>query len=314
MSELVSAENVRSFYRGLWASEHDAPAPGFLADGEPLPPFLCRSLAFGDPAFADDCSWADAMTGSPDGVVRRVGAGEGRKGLCWGVSGISPLLHDYVPIAGHSVMGYSEARARVLEGALTLLGDLGDNYLDTVCDFIGLVLWLDYDRRGGTAEGLIASSFPGLPHCVVATDSAAQAIIPNEGLQGLSPWALAESLYHESLHQVLSATVLQDEIFVESFDAASAPKIRAEWRNADWPLDRGLHALFVYAGLSRMRQRLMALDRLEGSERETLSRAHSESSHIAGLLADQMDRHRAVFTAQGDRLLTEIRTEMAGRV
>jgi hypothetical protein len=314
MSELASADSVRSFYRELWASEHDAPAPAFLADGEPLPPFLCRSLAFGDPAFADDCSWAEAMTGSSDGIVRQIGAGPGRKGLAWGVSGISPSLHDYVPIAGHSVTGYSEARAKVLEGALMLLGDLSDNYLDTVCDFIGLVLWLEYDPRKGDAEQLIASSFPGLPHCVVATDSAAQAIIPNDGLQGLSPWALAESLYHESLHQVLSATVLQDEIFVESFNAASAPKIRAEWRNADWPLDRGLHALFVYAGLSRMRRKLMALDRLDGAERETLSRAHSESSHIAGLLAAQMDRHRAVFTAQGDRLLVEIQADLSMQV
>jgi hypothetical protein len=313
MSELVSAESVRSFYRDLWVSEHDAPAPAFLADGEPLPPFLCRSLAFGDPSFRDDCSRAEAMTGSPDGIVRRMGARPGRKGLAWGVSGISPSLHDYVPIAGHSVTGYSESRARVIEEALALLGDLGGGYLDTVCDFVGLVLWLEYDPRAGT-EQLIASSFPGLPHCVVATDSAAQAIIPNDELQGLNAWALAESLYHESLHQVLSATVLQDEIFVESFNAASAPKVRAEWRNADWPLDRGLHALFVYAGLSRMRRQLMTLDRLDGAERETLSRAHSESSHIAGLLAAQIDRHRAVFTDQGDRLLTEIRAEMAAEV
>ena len=311
MSELASAESVRSFYRDLWVSVHDGPAPGFLADGEPLPPFLCRSLAFGDPSFPDDCSWAEAMTGSSDGMVRRIGAGLERKGLSWGVSGISPSLHDYVPIAGHSVTGYSESRGRLFEEALALIGDLGGSYLDTVCDFIGVVLWLEFDPQGGTAEQLIASSFPGLPHCVVVTDSAAQAIIPNEGLQSLNAWALAESLYHESLHQVLSATVLQDEIFVDSFNAAMGPKIRAEWRKADWPLDRGFHALFVYAGLSRMRRQLLALDRLDGAERETLARAHSQSSEIAGLLAAQMDRHRAVFTEQGGRLLTEIQTDLS---
>jgi hypothetical protein len=304
MSELVSAQSVRAFYRDLWASVHDAPAPDFLADGEPLPPFLCRSLAFDDPSFPADCSWAAAMTGSPDGVVRRIGQGQAR--LQWGVSGISPSLHDYIPIAGHVLVGYSDVRNRLLREALDFISELGDPYLDMVRDFIGLVLWLETDPQTGGAETLIASSFPGLPHCVVITDHATRTIAPSDTLPAPSPWALAESLYHESLHQVLSATILQDEIFVESFQAAAGPTIHAEWRNQDWPLDRSLHAMFVYAGLTQMRQRLLALGNLDGPEYEALARALSESSRAANLLGAKLDRHRGILTDQGNRLLSEL--------
>jgi hypothetical protein len=306
MAALVSAESVREFYRELWGSVHQGPDPGFFASDKPLPPFLCRSLAFGTPALPDDCSWIVAMTGSSEGVVERIDAGKGTAGLYWGVAGISPQLHDYASIAGHSVMGFSAERKAVLEKALALIAGLGGSFLDTVCDYTGLVLWLDTPPGGSGAYHIISSSFPGLPHCVVMTDRAAMGVLPDETFRSFSAWALAESLYHESLHQLLSATILQEEIFVDSFRADAAPTVHVAWRNADWSLDRSLHALFVYANISRMRLRLQALDMLDGTERDILARVQPHSIDAAKRLGEGLDRHRNVFTDRGNRLLTEM--------
>lgn len=310
MAALVSARSVSAFYRELWASVHEAPAPVFLADNSPLPPFLCRSLAFGSPSLPDDCSWLVAMTGSPDGELLQISTASGDVGFHWGVANIAPTLYDYAAIDGHSVIGFSSEHKTLFEEALALIGDLGGTYLDTVRDFIGLVLWLEADPTRTDVVKIISSSFPTLPHCVVVTDSAAKGVLPNEKFEAFSAWAMAESLYHESLHQVLSATILQDEIFVDSFHAAAGPTIHAEWRNADWPLDRSLHALFVYANITRMRRRLLDLDRFGGSERDILTRVHDESASATALLGGGLEAHRAIFTEPGNRLLSELQNTL----
>ncbi len=306
MAALVSAESVSEFYRELWCSVHLGPAPDWLASGKPLPPFLCRSLAFGTPTLPDDCSWIVAMTGSSEGVMERIDAGKGALGLHWGVAGISPQLYDYAAIAEHSVMGFSAERKELFEEALSLIGGLGESFLDTVCEYTGLVLWLKAPPERVDTDPIISSSFPGLPHCVVMTDRAAMGVIPDERFRSFSAWALAESLYHESLHQVLSATILQDEIFVDTFNASAGPTIHAGWRNADWSLDRSLHALFVYANISRMRLRLLDLDMFDGAERDTLVRVQAKSIDAAKRLGADLDRHRTIFTDRGSRLLTEL--------
>jgi len=306
MTALASAQSVREFYRELWVSVHNAPASELLADDKPLPPFLCRSLAFGTPALPGDCSWVVAMTGSPDGVLHRIETGKKDFGLHWGVDGVSQQLHNYASIEGHSVVGFSASRKELLEEALALVADLGGAFLDTVCNFIGMVVWLKSDHERANKISLTSSSFPGLPHCVVVTDRAAMGVLPNERFSAFSAWALAESLYHESLHQVLSATILKDEIFVDTFYAATGPTIHVDWRNADWPLDRALHAMFVYANIFKMRQRLLDLDRFNGAERDTVMRVQAESGDAAMRLGAGLDRHRAVFTESGNRLLTEL--------
>ena len=251
------------------------------------------------------------MTGSPEGVVERIDAGKGEAGLYWGVAGISPRLYDYASIAEHSVMGFSVERKELFEEALSLLGELGGTFLDTVCGYTGLVLWLEPPPQRIDTDPIIASSFPGLPHCVVVTDRAAMGVLPDERFQSFSAWALAESLYHESLHQVLSATILQEEIFVDTFHAASGPTVHAAWRNADWTLDRSLHALFVYANISRMRLRLLDLDMLDGGERDILVRVRPQSIDAAKLLGEGLDPHRSAFTDRDNRLLTEIQTSLS---
>ena len=305
MTALVSAQSVREFYRELWVSVHKAPAPDLLANDRPLPPFLCRSLAFGTPSLPIDCGGPLALTGMRDGIVQRIEAGAGFA-LHWGTSGISPQLYDYAAIAGHSVTGFSKDRMALLEDALALLNDVGETFVASVCSFIGMMVWLEFDDQDTGESALVASSFPRLPHCVVVTDRAATAVLPNHHLGSFSAWALAESLYHESLHQVLSATILQEEVFVEEFTADEAATIHAAWRNADWTLDRSLHALFVYAGISSMRRRLLDLNKTDGIDRTVLARVQKESALAATHLGAALDRHRSIFTPPGNQLLTEL--------
>ena len=116
---LATAASARHFYHDLWRLENGAEPPPHLNSGEPLPPFLCRRLAFGDPVVDLDCGWAEAMAGETQSTVEVIDVG-GRRLHCCSI-GLSPSVFEILPIDGHRVVQLTCQRRDALERALTQL-------------------------------------------------------------------------------------------------------------------------------------------------------------------------------------------------
>jgi len=302
MEMLATSSSTRQFYQGLWRLESDAEVPLYLRGGNPLPPFLCRRLAFGDPVIGLDCDWAEAMAGNAQSAVETIDAGGHRLHCC--SSGISPRLFEILPIDGHRAAALTPHRIDALSRALNQLAAVGDSSLsiDIVSDFTGMLLWVASDRP----DGLTSSSFPQLPHLSLITDHVMRILLPNTLTGSDSIWALAEDLVHEALHQQLSATIIEHDVFTDDYDAVSGPRIKIYWRDETWTLDRAVHALHVYSGVVRLRREALQGSVLSEQDRRHVEQALPEAQDAMAFLRDAVPKHARYFTDDGRALLNEI--------
>jgi len=298
---LATATSARRFYQGLWRLETDAEPPFYLNGGNPLPPFLCRRLAFGDPVVDLDCEWAEAMTGEAAATVDVIEAG-GRRLHCCSI-GISPKMFEILPVDGHRAVALSGRRQDSLNRALMQLSALDDSAyaIDIVADFIGVLLWATSD-----GPGITSSSFPQLPHLTMITDQVLRILLPNTLTESDSTWALAEDLVHEALHQQLSVTLLEHDVFTGDYDAATGPRLNIYWRDETWTLDRALHALHVYNGLVRLRRGVLRGSVLSSGDCRLVEQALPEAQSAVAFLRDALPQHSHFFTDDGRELLSMI--------
>jgi len=280
----------------------DASPPSYLSAEAPLPPFLCRALAFADPAHPEPWTWTEAMTGSAAGVVRKVGSRG--PGVHWGTANVSPLVFTVLPLPGYRIAAATERREALLASALDVLAGLADPVIDSVRAYLGLVVWLE--PSAPDAPPITSSSFPALPHCGFLTDGAACQLAPDTVLREDRPWALAENLYHESLHQELSATILQEDVFSDAFAAGSAPRIRVPWRRTEWELDRVLHAVYVYSRLLPLRRHHLRRSDLAPADVRGLSEAFQKGAAALAHLSHALKEAGPYLTRTGEELMAEI--------
>ena len=302
MGVLVTARQIADFYRELWVECYSTPPPDYLRHDTAFPPFLCRSLAYGDPELPRDCPRLTALTGRPDGESLRVEAGP----LCleWGTVVADSFLRDRLNLVGHRMAAHSPPRETWLRSAAELLSALSSPAAECVNSFIGLIVWLDVDANA--PEPITSSSFPAVPHLTAMTDKSSRELLPDSYLPEASAWVLAEDLYHESLHQWLSATMMIHDIFVENYIAAEGPLIEIPWRNSRWPVDRSLHSLFVYSHLVQLRICHLHEADVSFAEREAVVSALPAAIDAIRQLIPQLESERSCYTPLGQQLLDEI--------
>ena len=245
------------------------------------------------------------MTGSPVGVLRRIEVGG--HGLYWGMGDISSLVFTVLPLEGHRLARPVERHEQFLAHALRLLNGLDGPFSESVHDYLSMLIWLEESEA--SVESFTSSSFPALPHCAFMTDKALRDIPPDTILPEDSPWALAENLYHESLHQQLSATILQEDILSDAYDARSAPKISVPWRSTDWEIDRAFHALYVYSRLLPMREQYARSRDLDPLAAFYIAEAIQKGRAALRYLAEALRAFDCCFTDTGKGLVTQIVSE-----
>ena len=245
------------------------------------------------------------MTGSPKGVLRRIEVGG--HGLYWGTTDISSLVFAVLPLEGHRFARPVERHEKFLVNALRLLNGLDGPFSESVHAYLSILIWLEESEA--SVESLTCSSFPALPHCSFITDKALRHILPDTILPEDSPWALAENLYHESLHQQLSATILQEDILSDAYDARSAPRISVPWRNSEWEIDRVFHALYVYSRLLPMREQYARSRDLDPLAAFYIPEAIQEGRAALAYLAEALRGFDSYFTDTGKGLVTQIVNE-----
>jgi len=174
--------------------------------------------------------------------------------------------------------------------------------IDIVANFIGMLVWVKSDGPGG----ITSSSFPQLPHLTMITDRVLHILLPNTPTGAESTWALAEDLVHEALHQQLSVTILEHDVFTADYEAATGPKIKIQWRDETWTLDRALHALHVYNGIVRLRREALRGSVLFDDERLLVEQALPEANSAVAFLRQALQQHSRFFTDNGRELVNAI--------
>ena len=302
MGGLVGKNDIIAFYGSLWRESASSDLPSFLSAKTPLPPFLCRRLAFGDQCFPVQGGWLEAMAGSSSALVRRLDAG--RIALHWAVGGMTPQAFHFLRLEGHRMGDATPQREKLLSEAIALLNQLDGPFAASVADFTGLVVWIE--QFDPAVSSLTSSSFPALPHSSFFTNRAAREVLPDTILPEERAWPLAENLYHESLHQQLSATILQEELFADDYDVRSSPRTWIPWRRASWEADRMLHALYVYSRLVPMRVEYRRMHELDPIEERCLVESLRRAVDSLAFLADAVERLGACFSADGLSLARDL--------
>ncbi len=280
--KLLKKEEVVEKYRQLlceWHG-HTHPAHDWL---EQLPPFLCRALILEkDVALATE-SIECAYTGNENAELIDLG------GLKVSSGDISIELVASLPIEGHTplaVPGLSDWNRKSLE----LLGALSENALALTREWSSLIVWLAPDRENPPATLLTSVAIPSFPHCSFMSVKALRHIPARHVFDGASIYALAENIYHESLHQQLNASLIFDVKTTTFAEESKLKKAHIPWRNVYWELDRVLHAAWVYSGLQILREQALESNLIKDYEKIFLGGAYDESKPRLELLLSELDR------------------------
>lgn len=138
------------------------------------------------------------------------------------------------------------------------------------------------------------------------TETALFHIAPATIFPKKSIYALAENLYHESIHQELSFKLLSSDIFIEDFEPATSVKIEIPWRKTVWEVDRVLHAAYVYWRLIPMRssKKLKAL--VSEEELNLISIAVQKGIENFNYLSSKLKEVDFLFTEEGKNFLGQM--------
>jgi hypothetical protein len=167
-----------------------------------------------------------------------------------------------------------------------------------------MIVWLTVDKDRPPETELTSVALPILPHCSFITNKAIRHIPPNIIIPAVNYYALQENLFHEATHQQLSATLIFEEILTT--DGPPPEVIEIPWRKTRWPVDRALHAAWVYRKVSSMRKDEIERGPEGGKAVEVvLSQALDEGERALIYLLKALEPHYGAFTSRGQEILEQ---------
>ena len=164
--------------------------------------------------------------------------------------GIHASTYTSLPIAGHTPIR-APGIYRWITESLAELANKDSERLVFIETWTSLIVWLLRDWKTPPDRQITSVAIPLFPHCTFLTERAIIHIPPKVIVPAVTYYALQENLFHEALHQQLSATLIFEEILTEDWKVH--PQIDIPWRNASWRIDRVLHAAWVYSRVTQMR-------------------------------------------------------------
>lgn len=125
-------------------------------------------------------------------------------------------------------------------------------YLKSIC-------YLDTINDNSKGRKITSLTMPTFPFCSFISSNAF-IHLPPEIFKPKSFLPISENILHESVHQFVSISILENNIFKDDFVSKNSPKIDIPWRkndsearNRSWELDRCIHAFFVYSEVFKFR-------------------------------------------------------------
>lgn len=295
---MLSRGSVVDHYRSRLVSAMAGDTPAILWL-DSLPPYLCRALILEPDAVPGIVDVSKAFTGSSTASIY------GALGLRTCTNGFSMDLMSQLPLGGHVAVGPGNSLALVGQ-ALQEMEQREPVRLRNVADWTSLMVWVDADPWQPSSTLVTSVALPSLPHCTFLSNKAARHIPPKQVFSVPTTYALRENLYHESLHQQLSATLLFSDVLIDSYESKKAIRIPIPWRGAEWEPDRVIHATWVYAKLLPMR--IEELQRLPPSSAEAawILEALTEAIPALFYLTSRIPEILPLMQSTGIALMEEI--------
>ncbi len=294
---ILAREQVVPFYETLLAQHPDAPeqASNWISL---LPPNLCRALLTGRGVAAATKSIEAAFAGSVGARLDSVG------GVRMCSEGFSRTLFSRLELAGHTPLEVPGLGAWIIEAA-ALLRKIDDGVMRFTEDWCSLVLWVAPIFEDEPALLLTSVAMPMLPHCTILSVKSLRHIPAKHVYEGASLYALAENLYHEALHQQLSATL----IFGRPLSLKrESTVIQIPWRDAEWKIDRVLHAAWVYKNLQQLRVNALAAHCLVATEEYFVESAFRESQTKLDFLRHALSDHLPILSEEAREIANDVLT------
>ncbi len=295
---MLSRQEIVSKYRALLQEdlEVDHPAYGWI---DLLPPTLCRALILHRGIKTASSSIENAFVGASNGDLREV------SGIKVSVGKFNSRIFKSLPLEGHLPLGVP-GMCDWTAAALATLKELDDKALRFVQQWCSMILWVAPDHENKPETVLTSVAVPTLPHCTILSVKSLRHIPADHVYEGASMYALAENIFHEALHQQLSASlVFGAEIMSDAIDKEIQP-IHIPWRNTSWEIDRVLHAAWVYTNLQRLRKRALSMPNTFGLELEIVKNAEQESQPKLTYLRSSLESAKKKLPKSSSNLIERV--------
>lgn len=267
-----------------------------------LPPFLCRRLLYGQDV-SDLTSKSLTFAGIPNAQLKFFQSKHRSIAFIDGAYLIPTI--SCLPLDGHRLVT-KLGRLELIDEALSLLESYFPYACSKVYDWTSLLIWLESSPY--TNASLITSStFPHFPHCTFLSDKALRHIPPNSISEIDSIYSLAENIFHESLHQGLSNSLVFCDMLSPQYRSSQAKKIKVPWRQQYWEPDRVLHAAYVYANLLRLRDDALSSSLISKDQRSWLALSQKDGEEALEYLLMKLEGCKDILTERGRMQLAACR-------
>jgi hypothetical protein len=265
-----------------------------------LPPALCYWLLKGDearPGIKGLSSAEEFALGFQCPEIERVGS------VLLSVQGLETEIQASLPLHGHRPVA-APGILRWIHLALAELSDFAPEAYLFIQDWCSLVVWLEREPERRDVTELTSTSLPMLPFASFVSKKMIRHLPPKHIMPAVNYYGIQENLFHEALHHQLSAFIIQQAVL--SKPPADAPKIPIPWRGVSWPIDRVLHAAWVYSGLQDLRRKRLANPVDDQAFNKALGTATEDGAVALEFLANCLMRNRSAFTGAGQAVIESL--------
>lgn len=296
---LVDRSKVVRFFKSL-AADRDCDLPEGLL--ELLPPFTLNALIF-EKAIPNSSSEVVHVLGNEDSDVVRCGR------LWLSAQGFGGGLQEELPLDGHEPL-----RARGIfqwiTSALSELEELDPDSWSYIQQWLTVVVWVQRREGHYGVTELTSTSIPSAPFSTFLSKKAIRHLPPKHILPEVTLYGIQENLLHEALHQQMTGHLIVHDTLLERPE--DAPKIPIPWRQTVWPLDRVLHAAWVYRGVLALRLKKLEQPGEAGDLFiEALQRSVEDGQTAFEHLAGQLEAHHTHFRDNAYGALGVLRESLA---
>ncbi|CAM3930130.1 aKG-HExxH-type peptide beta-hydroxylase [Paracoccus yeei] len=293
LNKLVEPNKLSQSLSNLAASlGASTKAVDFVAAGAP---FACYQTLKG--TCPSDHEFPQGYFSGRMGNARRTVAG-----IECATDGLDEACFMSLPLGGHKAVRSTGIFSWVDE-ALADLQRYNPEALSHIVNWCRLFVWVS--RVASEINEVTSVAIPSIPYCIFISKKAIRHIPPKTVIQHVGLYALQENIFHECCHQELTSYLTLNSLLVQERSAVNE-QVFIPWRSTHWPIDRAIHAAFVYSRLSWFRGIALTSNRLHPRESSALIDAQCDGRVALEYLTKQITERVGVLSDEGRAILREL--------
>ena len=266
-----------------------------------LPSALVHKILLGEGPHTTDTggSYTRHVVGFDDATVETWGT------LALSVRGFAEGIQNSLPLEGHKPIG-APGVLRWIRLALDELATIDQESVSFIQEWCSVIVWIERRKERPDVVELTSTSIPILPFATFVSKKFIRHLPPKHILPVVNFYGIQENLFHEALHNQLASYLIIHNAFLRS--PSDSPMIHIPWRKAEWPMDRVLHAAWVYSNLLEFRRRRLRIFFDSEKFLTTLAQLSNDAELSLRYLTKELNRNRSVFSQKGTTVLDRIIT------